>query len=265
MNHIIPPDNLDELARKFGFGKYASLPKDNVNSTTTKPVTKTSNTGNFVIEVLADRYRLHNIMYRGELYVVDWSKDFLRGGEQHSQQEWIDLTKNEEFTLPDSPLCFASMQTLFKNKEETNLIEQVRNYFAQTFKVEGNINRPHTSSRAIYNPRGNDEVIHRLGYPDQYTVSTKLIGQDGYITTIKPENEMNTLLATQNCEEIQQVIEWISGKKPYLYRINNKPSSKEERAVVLGVDSSNYFDIADGDIDGGRPARGVVVARENSS
>ena len=49
--------------------------------------------GNFRIENLLDRYRLHNISYNGLLYVVDWSKELLENGTKHSQDEWVQQTQ----------------------------------------------------------------------------------------------------------------------------------------------------------------------------
>ncbi|MBI2564477.1 hypothetical protein HYV79_00615, partial [Candidatus Woesearchaeota archaeon] len=83
--HLIPPQSLDELARKFGLGKYAPLPKDNVNSTTTKPATKTSNTRNFSIEEREDSYVLHSVEYADEVCDFTWTKELLDGGNTHTQ------------------------------------------------------------------------------------------------------------------------------------------------------------------------------------
>ena len=126
-----------------------------------------------------------------------------------------------------------------------------------------NLNYMMTCSRLVYMPAGQkDKVVHGYGYPDPVEEVLDFVGPSGLEITDKSnlENEIEALLGTQNLERVHQVYETLTGKKPKLWRLSSKPTSKDERALVLGCYGS--FDVIAYDlIISYRPARGSVARR----
>jgi hypothetical protein len=70
---------------------------------------------------------------------------------------------------------------------------------------------------------------------------------------------MKSLVGVEDCDRIQQVGKWISGKDSYLWRFNSKPSKSVERALVLVDYNARFYIVAGVDVDDGRRARGFVA------
>ena len=257
--HIIPPENLEEIAKKFGLGKYA--PKTTAqNPKTSTDTSSTTTSGEFLIEELTDGYRLHNVLYDSEVCALTWNTELLDGGNSHKQDEWVKISDQ----LPDTRAYYASLLALYKNKDgvQSDLVEKVREMFAKDFKE----NWMMTSTRITYKPKGKDEVTHDLGSNSESSIDVTFVGPDNYVNSKSGfEDEMEALFRTRDCKEVSKVFKWVTKKATYLYRINSTPQKNDQRALLLGG-VNNYFSIdADDDIDyDDGPARGVVVAREKT-
>jgi hypothetical protein len=137
----------------------------------------------------------------------------------------------------------------------------------EVFKPDFTKNYPHTSTRVAYKPRGKDVVTHDLGYATKRDIKEKMVGKDDYIKAgCGFEDAIEVLLGTRKLSEVEQVYEWVSGKKPYLYRINQTPTEEVLRAVVLGLDDDSRFNInANISINADRPARGCDLVGQKIS
>ncbi len=225
--------------------------------------------GNFKIESLADRYRIHQVQYQNGLYVVDLRKELLDEGKSHTQQEWINLTQNTEWKLADMQLYHATLAALYRQREHP--VQAQKDIVAELhrlFKADFDPAKPYmsTSTRIKYAASGKDEVTHEWGYASARKKAVALVGPD---TLINPssglEEQMDVLLGSRDLAEIENVYEWISGKKPYLLRFNQSPARDEERAAVLGSDVSRFSIVCIDDLDNGRPALGWSSSREEIS
>src|SRR3989338_7821229 len=257
------PKILDEIARKLGIGKYESKPNQSNNEPNSSLPTGIS------ITELDDRYVLDGISYRNGLYQVSWGKELLDGGKCYTQKDWLALqNKGElgEYIIPDAPLYHASLFALnnAKNGSQDQLVKKIskmfRKDFADFFMT--------TSSRVFYRANGLDEIKHMLCTDEEYSVELDFCGKDGWLNaTCGFEESIDALLVTKDLAEVEDIYNWVSGKKPYLWRINDKPQQDLERCVVLGVDSNGdgFGILANGDVDNERPARGVVVGKFFSS
>ncbi len=246
-------DNLADYVNKI----YANMPEVVV------PEKKIVLPGDFSIEELADRYVLRNVQCNYGLYSFGVMKALLDGGNSHTQDEWIELTKDSEVKLGSVPYWFAIMFALHDNNEGiySDLVEKVKGLFVDDFDPKKLWMA--TSTRAIYNSIGQDKVIHNKGYKNEFPVEEDISGNNGYVEP-GMENAVKPLCGTDDLVKIQEVFNWITGKKTYLWRLNKPATGNKERAVVFGVDNV-YFDInAYDDIGSVRPARGVVAVRENS-
>ena len=221
-------------------------------------------TGNFQIESLADRYRLHNVQYNNGVYVVDWSKELLENGATKKQQEWIAATQSTEWKIPDMQLYHATFATLYRHKdhaakEQQKLVKELQQVFKTDFAPDKSYMT--TSTRIQYAASRLDKVTHNFGYPFAQEHSLVLVGRDACVAPSSGlEAQMEVLLGSRDLAEIKTVYKWISGKNPYLWRLEQAPAQDEEQAVVLGCYSYRFNIYCDGGSDISWPSRGVVAS-----
>jgi hypothetical protein len=208
----------------------------------------------FSIESLPDRYRVHGVSYQGNLSSVDISKALLDDGKAHTQTDWVEVTRQGEWKLPSDPLYFAVLGALCDNKDAAHVEEvrgmlrdDLRNYFMMT------------STRIRYASKGLDSVIHDVGYATESSQQTKIVGADGYINEAAGFGiEMQALVGINDCDRIESLGSYTTGKKTYFWRLNTKPTQDVGHALVLGGSNSGWFSIfANADVGGW--ARGMVV------
>ena len=200
----------------------------------------------FQIENLPDRYRLHHVQYNNSVYVVDWKKELLEQGAQKTQQDWITATKKSEWKIPNLQLYHATFRTLYQQREhpmkkQNKMVEVLR----QMFKTDFEPAEPYmmTSTRIKYAADGQDMVTHDVGSAAARVLNVSLVvslaGPIGWINASSGfEEQMDALLGSRDLAEIETVYNWISGKKPYLYRLNQQPARVEELAAVLRCGTS---------------------------
>lgn len=258
---FIRSENLDDLARDLGLGRYAGR-----KTAEPEPAARTAVRSEFFVEETDERYVLQNVMKLGKLYTIEWTKGLLDNGASRTQQEWMELTKTKEEKLASAVDYTASLIALFKNKDhhdpaQQNLIGRMREMFRQDFDPR----KPYlqTSTRVQYNTSGMDVVWHDWRYSTQTEKHIDMVGPGGFININSGFGSIvDALVGTPNLLDVEEAYEWASGKKPYLWRINSRPAQAVERAVVLGVSNGNgWFIIDASDVIGNHgPARGVVVS-----
>ncbi|MBI4149555.1 hypothetical protein HY491_03845, partial [Candidatus Woesearchaeota archaeon] len=218
----------------------------------------------FCITEQNDRYTLHNVPYGNHLWAFSWSKKLLDGGKSHTQDNWVTLTKDAAFRLASGPVYAASMMALSGSRnapdaQQQELGERVRQMFAGDFATDKLYQL--TSTRVRYAAAGQDMVVHGHGYPDPATVNAVIVGQDR-----EPEAgdaaALDALLGTRDVQRFAQAVEWITGKRPYLYRFNSPPTKDVERVLRLGCYANGFYVYAYGVVNDEWPARGVVAQRE---
>ena len=219
----------------------------------------------FHIENLSDRYRMHQVQYHNGVYVVDWSKELLDQGKSKTQEDWITATQSSEWKVPSLQLYHATLRILYQHREhpvkdQKKMVEDMQKMFKTDFEPAKPDMR--TSTRIKYAARGEDIVTHDSGYATAREMRVSLVGPNGWINASSGlEEQMDALLGSRDVAEIETVYEWISGKKPYLDRVNQKPVCDKERAAVLGCNGSR-FNINDYIIYSVGPSRGVVASAQ---
>jgi len=213
----------------------------------------------FSIESLADSYRISGVMLDGEEHVVELDKTLLDGGNSHTQDEWVGLTQK----VPSAKLYTAMILTLYTNKDHKDskqkaLVEELKGVLKQDFISHYMM----TSTRVAYQPQGSDRVMQNYGQPGETLGTKNMTGSNCWIKTgCGADNELEALLGTNNCNQLENAFEWVSDKKPYFWRLNSKPSEEDVRAVVLGLGGNDDGFGIDVDIDDDGPARGMVASR----
>lgn len=91
---------------------------------------------------------------------------------------------------------------------------------------------PNTLSRVIYNPLPlRDKSVHEYGMPDEYSLTGKIIGRDCWIKDIENKKSLEFLAGTADIEKLNEISQGINHTPMYLWRVNSRPSKREERVV----------------------------------
>jgi hypothetical protein len=270
MTNYMPPKNLEDLARKFGIGKYAKKPEPNANH---QIGNEDSEVQAFSIQEDNDFYIINGVRINDEVKTVKWTKQLLDEGKPHTQDQWVEQTKDGDVRLASLPTYIATIIALYDNKNvedqnQKDLVEKVRKMFETDFDPQ----KPYfmTSTRITYSAQGPDKIKHNYGYDEEPEISEEITGPHAWINQSSGlEQITEALTETSDLDNIEKAIEWVSTQKPYLWRLNSKPRQDEHRAVVLGrnVLNSRFIIYCIDDINGIRPARGAVIVEraENST
>lgn len=133
--------------------------------------------------------------------------------------------------IGDSILTFATMSVAYNlRKKHSEEIEMFRKFLQSGLKQY-----PGTLTRIIYNPQGEDEIIHNYKTSDEYILNDKVVGSDGWIKDIPDKKILKSLLGIDNIKRINEISQWINNTNTYLWRLNSKPLQKNER--VVGFDA----------------------------
>ena len=210
----------------------------------------------FSVQERVDRYVVGPFSYQNGLYRISLSKELLDLHRWHTQDEWVDFLKNSEWQLPSGPLLMGLMTKLYEEREGkyTNIIKKIQKKLRQDFKDKWMV----TSTRINHHTDRLDEVIHDYRR-DEQIIEGDVFGPHDWVTPASGfEGPMERLFGTRNLALLEDVSQWCSGKKPYLWRYRFKVN--DAGALVLGGynDSFDVYAIAI-DIDG--PARGVSVQK----
>ena len=185
-------------------------------------------------------WTIAGVNYRNGIYQVDLSKSLLEGTK--TQDQWAEYSRqariNNQFYVGDSPLHHALFRTLYNNREgpKKQEIEEIRAFLQDKMRKH----LPATLTRVRYKPQGEDEILHSYKQDDQYSVSANMVGKDGKVTGIE-KAALKAVLDDDNRDEIDAVYRWINNTDVFLWRLNQKPESLDERVVVfdavsVGVD-----------------------------
>jgi hypothetical protein len=116
-----------------------------------------------------------------------------------------------------------------------------------------------TLTRIKYAPKGKDTVIHNFGLKDKYDLQEDFMGADGELPAGSPVSVYQTLLGTQsNLKKIKGVFDWLNDTNSnYIWRVNSKPSSIDERVARFFADSVGAGFNCNGDPSGSGSSLGV--------
>ena len=132
--------------------------------------------------------------------------------------------------------------------------EELRNLLKNSFRTF-----PNTLTRIIYNPSGEDKIIHNYKTSDQYSLDGKVVGLDSRIDEISDKIVLEKLLGTQDVIQINKVSQWINKTNSFIWRLNSKPKTKDERVARFDAFGDGRFDFyCDRDLLGGYPAFRVL-------
>ncbi len=239
--------------------------------------------GPFAIEDRADRYIIHGLSkpYRqGETFTLELSKQLLDGGKPHTQDQWRDTPALRTiggmvWELPTGPEYNSLILDLYAHKDVSTVqqrVEAVRTLLKKDFDSHWMMTSTRISYRAgqqasgMLGRRGKtptpvlDAITHHYKRSNEPKLDAAIVGQNGWIAA-GMEEQLYAVMGSRDINTFGSATEWLTTKKPYLWRVGSTPAQDDPRALVLGVVGSSRFGVG-ADSGGSRPARGVAV-REN--
>nr|AQS34944.1 hypothetical protein [uncultured archaeon] len=260
MTSIIPRDLIKHL--EWDPKKEAKKPKQVAQP---KIIPTKPTIGN--IQSSDDFWSISGVQYRDGIYTVDLMKNLLDEGKARTQDQWVEYSteaqKTGEFYVSDYPLFYQTLRTVFSSKDDSKMKDQAEE-IKTTLK---GLSRNHwltTLTRISYHPKGEDVVIHNYGMDDQYKINQKFVGKNGWIKELKNKDTYSALLGTDKISEINETFQWLNGTDAYIFRINEKPKSIDERVARFLADSYRADLYCYGDPSGSDGALGVRATREKS-
>jgi len=183
-------------------------------------------------------FEIPGVVYRGESRTYRLFEQMTDSMTQYQLAEFYEKEKSKGNPHPmDSVLHltipFAAYRLRNESPEEA---EKLRKFLQTSFRQN-----PNTLTRVIYNPDGNDEIIHNYGTSDQYSLRENLVGPNNWMADISDKNVLESLLETSNVNKINEFFQWFNKTNGYLWRLNSKPSKKEERVVGFNADSTRLY------------------------
>ena len=174
-----------------------------------------------------ESWRVPSVSYRGQ------TRDYEVVGEMTPAMTQEKLVKKYGIEIPSVPLIWAISSQAYALRD-VNLgdAEELKNFLSAGFRQY-----PNTSTRIVYNPSGNDLVVHSSGTSREYSLDAEVVGSDGFMGDIPDKKVLESLLGTSDVENINEVANWINGTNAFLWRLNSKPKQKVERVAGFDADS----------------------------
>lgn len=141
----------------------------------------------------------------------------------------------------DAPLLWAIFDRGYELKDKAKNLEILKSEMFSVAIQRRLATFPNTLTRVVYNPAGGDEVIHNYGTFDQYSLMENVAGPDALIKDMKGKNVLESLLGTQDVSRIDKVSQWINKNPAYFWRVNSKPSKRNEKVVRLYAGSDRLY------------------------
>lgn len=281
-DYIIPPKNLEDLAKKFGLGVYA---RPGTGKGEGKPPIE--NVDETILED-GEYFLFPNIKYEDGFVDVRLTKNLLGRPDKKTQTQWWEFSQqpDEERIVPNMRILYKLMHRCYKLRNENKLIDVV-NSCVSGLRKDFDDYFPHTGTRIKYE-NGLEAEISEI-HSDK-SISTKNVDipefekQDdnwSYLVLAKeqPESALGSIepiseeakpfleaLLGDNYEEAGAVFQYIISRKSngvvrevrlWVPTLSNRNAT---RAVVLGRDIyGSRFNVGCGYVSCNGPARGVVV------
>jgi len=183
------------------------------------------------------RFLIPEVSYRGETADYRLFEEMTTSMNQNTLAEFYETEKAKGNPHPtDMPLIQAICTRAHTLKDENlEISKKLRSFLKNSFR-----RYPNTLTRIIYNTSGKDRIIHNYGTLDEYSLDGKVVGPDNWIDEISDKSVLEKLLGTSNIEQINEVSQWLNGTNTYLWRLNSKPKTKDERVARFGAGDSTF-------------------------
>ncbi|MFH1311121.1 MAG: hypothetical protein ABIH65_01815 [Nanoarchaeota archaeon] len=201
------------------------------------------------------RFVIPSVSYRGKTGNYRLFEQMTPKMSQAKLAELYESEKQKGNPYPtDMPLIWAIATKGYELRNENSLeAEKLRQFLRTGFRQY-----PNTLTRIIYNPSEKDKIIHNYKTSDEYSFDSKVVGPDSFIDKLADMNVLEQILGTKDVIKINEVSQWINRTNSFIWRLNSKPSQKEERVARFVAYGSRLYLDCDGDPLYGDPAFRVL-------
>lgn len=239
MTKINLPTKYGGMDTKEAYNRVISKKED--DSAKLKPKAENS-----IVINSTDYWTITGVNYRGKNRNYHLAKQLLPAGTQdeHAQNSLASKTSGGFYTA-DSQLHFALFEALHNARTQPDS-EQARQFIQQKMRT----NWLTTLTRIGYNPSGKDKITYNYKMLDEYSLMGNIVGENGFMKDVSDREYLECLLGTQYLKKINRIFEYINGTEEslsiwstdgYIGRINNKPSSIDERVVGFDAVTGKVF------------------------
>ncbi len=184
-------------------------------------------------------FTIQGVVDRGETTTYVVAPKMTPGLNQDKLAELYEREKQAENPHPTSaPL----LQTIINR---AYVIRNVNPQDSERFRVflQNGLRRyPHTLTRITFNPEGQlDQVTHNHGTSDAYSIEGNIVGPDGWMVEIPDKKVLESLTGTKRVSQINRTYQWINKTNGYLWRLNSKPTQKDERVARFDAGHDRFF------------------------
>lgn len=191
-------------------------------------MTKQKQSGIVCVQPSELHWIIPGVKYRGETGTYAIFKQMTPSMTQDKLAELYEKTKPKELPHPtDASLIIAIACRAYNLRNEKPKEAET---FRDSFRT-GLRRYPHTLTRGLYIPSEEDHAIHNYNTSDQYSLDGKIVGPSNWIKDIPDKQVLNLLFETSSVSLINKMSQWINKTNSYLWRLNSKPTQKEERVV----------------------------------
>ncbi len=182
----------------------------------------------------------------GKIYTVELCTGLLDTGAFKTQDQHAQFSKAElaqgRFGYLSAPEVRGLARTLRVNKgnpKAKGMVNEIREFLKQAHRKNFFLI---TSTRAVYNPSGEDEFIHKYGLEGQYSIKENIVGSDELIAQTKDPSTYQALFGTNDdIKEIDKDFGFLNETPTYIWRMNLRPQQRDERVVRLGANQVRFY------------------------
>jgi len=181
---------------------------------------------------------ISGVDYRGEIGTFKLFEKMTPAMTQDHLSEFYERERAKGNPYPmDSVLHFAIMNAFYDIRNVSPMNKKFRDFLQQNseklrnFLQTGFQRHLNTLTRIIYNPSGEDKIIHNYKTSDEYSIDEHVVGPDDWMKDIQDKKVLEVLLRTQDVVQIDKVSQWINKTNTCIWRLNSEPKTKDERVV----------------------------------
>jgi hypothetical protein len=193
-----------------------------------------------------NNYTMSGVNFIDRYFTVDFDTDTFPIGEK-SQQDWIryaneaidDEPLRRSSYVGCAPLYYSIWKTLYDNKDNTvfsKVIESARSEIGHTL----NTKKIMTTSQVVWNITGlEDLVMHDQAIPEPYSHNYRnnadIKGLNGSMknAVVDAGSACKAIFDTPNCNEVCSVLEWLTGREPFLMRVGRQNTTPRTCPVLF--------------------------------
>ena len=143
-----------------------------------------------------------------------------------TQADAIKHSSPEGFRALDVPAYMQLFKAMYDLKDKGGDVEKAREFVQATMR-----NRfPNTLTSVKYASRGKDTVVHNYEEGSSKKIRANIVGEDGLITDCL-SLEASLALTGKKPAEVAEIMSYLNKTPAYIWRVNSKPTSVDERVV----------------------------------